>query len=231
MPAGGGGSLVLSDSASVIYPTAAWLDDGTILYEGFLSELRRVSANGGRSTVVMADSSNLRLTIPVVAPIAGSRGVLFTGCPGNCSNGSSVYVFDFAADSARLLVADAAGAWHSPTGHLLYTDRAGGLFAAGFDAKRLALTTSTVPILEGVAPATFALSPSGAALYSVETGAKAQSTLVWVARDGSTAPLDSTWTGAFAYPALSPDGKALAVSIRDGTTQLWVRRADGRGNR
>ncbi len=227
VPAGGGGSLVLSDSASVIYPTAAWMDDGTILYEGFLSELRRVSANGGRSTVVMADSSNLRLTIPVVAPIAGSRGVLFTGCPGNCSNGSSVYVFDFAADSARLLVADAAGAWHSPTGHLLYTDRAGGLFAAGFDAKRLALTTSTVPVLEGVAPATFAFSPSGAALYSVESGAKAQSSLVWVARDGSTAPLDSTWTGAFAYPALSPDGKALAVSIRDGTTQLWVRRADG----
>ena len=136
VPAGGGGSLVLSDSASVIYPTAAWMDDGTILYEGFLSELRRVSANGGRSTVVMADSSNLRLTIPVVAPIAGSRGVLFTGCPGNCSNGSSVYVFDFAAGQrspargrCRRRLA------HSPTGHLLYTDRAGGLFAAGFDAS------------------------------------------------------------------------------------------------
>jgi len=227
VPAGGGGSLVLSDSTNVIYPTAAWLDDGTIIFEGVRGELLRVPAIGGKSTVVMADSSNLRLTLPVVAPIAGSRGVLFTGCPGNCSNGSSVYVFDFAADSARLLVADAAGAWHSPTGHLLYTDRAGGLFAAGFDAKRLVLTTGAVPVLEGVTPATFTLSPSGDVLYSVERGAKAQSSLVWVARDGSTAPLDATWTGDFAYPALSPDGKALAVSIRDGTTQLWVWRADG----
>ncbi|MEZ4413157.1 MAG: protein kinase [Gemmatimonadales bacterium] len=227
VPAGGGGSLTLSDSANVIYPVAAWLDDGTIIYEGLRSELRRISANGGKSTVVLADSTNQRLTLPLVTPVLGSRGVLFTGCPGNCANGSSVYVFDFAADSARLLVADAAGAWHSPTGHLLYTDRAGGLFAAGFDAKRLVLTTGAVPVLEGVAPATFAFSPSGDALYSVESGAKAQSSLVWVARDGSTEPLDPTWTGAFAYPALSPDGKALAVSVRDGTTQLWVWRADG----
>jgi len=227
VPAGGGGSLTVSDSANVIYPTAAWLDDGTIIYEGVRGDLQRLPANGGKSTVVMADSSNLRLTLPVIAPIAGSRGVLFTGCPGNCSNGSSVYVFDFAADSARLLVADAAGAWHSPTGHLLYTDRAGGLFAAGFDAKRLVLTSGAVPVLEGVAPATFAFSPSGDALYSVESGAKAQSSMVWVARDGSTTPLDATWMGDFAYPALSPDGKALAVSIRDGTTQLWVWRADG----
>ncbi len=227
VPVGGGGSLTLSDSANVIYPTAAWLDDGTIVFEGSRSELRRLPANGGTSTVVLADSSNQRLTLPVVAPVAGSRGVLFTGCPGNCANGSSVYVFDFAADSARLLVADAAGAWHSPTGHLLYTDRAGGLFAAGFDAKRLALTTGAVPVLEGVTPATLAFSPSGEALYSVETGAKAQSSLVWVARDGSAQSLDASWTGAFAYPALSPDGKALAVSIRDGTTQLWVWRADG----
>jgi hypothetical protein len=34
-----------------------------------------------------------------------------------------------------LLVADAIGAWYSPTGHLLYTDRAGGLFAAPFDVQ------------------------------------------------------------------------------------------------
>jgi len=227
VPSGGGGSLILSDSVNFIYPSAAWLDDGSIIFEGTRGELLRMRANGGKSTVTITDSSNLRLSLSLIQPIAGSRGVLFTGCPGNCSNGSSVYVFDFAADSARLLVADAAGAWHSPTGHLLYTDRAGGLFAAEFDAKRLVLTSGAVPVLEGVVPATFAFSASGDALYSVERGVKARSSLVWVARDGSTTPLDSTWTGDFAYPALSPDGKALAVSIRDGTTQLWVWRADG----
>lgn len=41
------------------------------------------------------------------------------------------------------------------------------------------------------------------------------------------APLDSSWRADFGYPALSPDGKALAVSVRDGTTQLWIRRSDG----
>ena len=72
-----------------------------------------------------------------------------------------MYVFDFAADSARLLVPNTAGAWYSPTGHLLYTDRAGGLYAAGFDPKRLALTTRAVPVIEDVVPTTVALSASG----------------------------------------------------------------------
>jgi Tol biopolymer transport system component len=40
-------------------------------------------------------------------------------------------------------------------------------------------------------------------------------------------PLDSTWRGDFNYPALSPDGNAVALSVGDGTTQLWIRRSDG----
>jgi serine/threonine-protein kinase len=50
---------------------------------------------------------------------------------------------------------------------------------------------------------------------------------VWVSRDGSSVPVDSTWRGDFDYPAISPDGTALAVSVRDGSTQIWIRRADG----
>ena len=59
----------------------------------------------------------------VLAPLPGSRGFLFTDCPGNCAIDSSMHVFDFAADTSRLLVPHAAGAWYSPTGHLLYTGR------------------------------------------------------------------------------------------------------------
>jgi Tol biopolymer transport system component len=40
-------------------------------------------------------------------------------------------------------------------------------------------------------------------------------------------PVDSTWRADFQYPALSPDGRALAVSIRGSSTQIWIRRADG----
>jgi serine/threonine-protein kinase len=178
--------------------------------------------------VVQEDSlSRRRRTIPVISPLPGSRGFLFTSCPGNCAFESAVYVFDFAADSARLLVANAAGAWYTPTGHLLYTDRAGGLYAAGFDPGRLALTSGPIPMIEGVVPASVAASTTGSLLYSVRSADRSPSELVWVSRDGRTEPFDSSWHGEFEYPALSPDGRSLAVSVRDAAIHLWIWRSDG----
>jgi hypothetical protein len=138
-----------------------------------------------------------------------------------------VYVHDFAADSARPLIEHAAGAWYAATGHLLYTDRDGGLFAVAFDPKSLTLQGSAVPVIEGVQPTAFALSASGTALYSAGGSTAALSELVWVTRDGSMTPIDSAWRGHFEYPALSPDGSALAVSLRDGDAHLWIRRPNG----
>ena len=222
----GGGSITLAGSSNSGYLSAAWLDDGTIVYVGPAQDLRRVSQNGGESRPVRRSAASDRWNIATLQPLPGSHGVLATVCPGNCGVESLIYVFDFAADSARLLVPNAAGAWYSPSGHLLYTDRTGGLYAAKFDPRRLALTSGIVPIIEDVVPASFAISPSGSVLYSTSKGS-ASSELMWVSRDGRAQPLDSTWRGDFEYPALSPDGKRLAVSIFDGATQLWIRRADG----
>jgi eukaryotic-like serine/threonine-protein kinase len=227
VPVAGGGSITLAEDANQIQVAAAWLDDGTIVYAGKGDGLRRVSGNGGPSSSVQPDSTKRRRQILTISPLPGSRGVLVTYCPGNCAIESSVCVFDFSVDSARLLVPEAAGAWYAPTGHLLYTDRAGGLFAAGFDAKKLALTSSAIPVIEDVAPTALALSTSGSLLYSVAGGAQVPSELRWVSRDGSGIPVDTTWHGDFDYPAISPDGNALAVSVREGPTQIWIRRSDG----
>ena len=223
----GGGSITLAEDANRIQLAGAWLDDGTIVYTGESSDLLRISSNGGASTPVLSDSTLRRRLTLTISPLPGSRGVLFTSCPGNCAVESSVYVIDFAADSARLLVSNAAGAWYAPTGHLLYTDRTGGLFAAGFDPKRLVLTSSAVPVLEDVAPNSLALSESGIVLYSVTVGGQRPSELVWVSRDGRSVPADTSWRGDFNYPAIAPDGQSFAVSLRDVTTQLWIRRSDG----
>ena len=227
VPSEGGGAVTLAADVNTSYLSAAWLDDGTIVYAGKGGDLRRVASDGGASRPVRTSAKAQRSNFATLSSVPGSRGVLYTRCPGNCAVESAIYVVDFAADSSRLVVADAAGAWYSPSGHLLYTDRAGGLYAAGFDPKRLALTSGAVPVIEGVAPASFTMSASGTVLYSLVAGSSAPSELVWVSRDGRTEPLDSTWRADFQYPALSPDGRTLAVSVRDGSTQIWVRRSDG----
>ncbi len=228
VPVDGGNPITLSEDVGVTHHTATWLDDDTIIFvrsDG--QDLHTVPADGGTSSVVTGEDA-LGQGTPHMSPLPGGRGILFTRCPGNCSVASSVNVFDFETDSAHVLVPNAAGAWYSPTGHLLYTDRSGGLFAAGFDLDRLKLTTGAVPVIDDVAPTSFTLSPSGSVLYTVASGSGSASELVWVTRDGSVTPLDSAWQGTFEYPALSPDGEALAVSLNDGSTQLWVRQSDGR---
>jgi serine/threonine-protein kinase len=227
VPTAGGGSVTLASSSNLGYLAGAWLDDGTIVFVGQDQGLRRVSAEGGADRAVRPNTAEYRINIATLQPLPGSRGVLYTACPGNCGIESSVNVFDFAADSGRILVPNAAGAWYSPTGHLLYTDRAGGLYAAGFDPKRLVLTSGVVPVLEDVAPVGFNLSPSGSALYTLRGGSGTLDQLMWVAQNGKAEPVDSTWRADFEYPALSPDGRTLAVSVRDGSTQLWIRRFDG----
>ena len=221
----GGGSVTIAEDADFTYNAAAWLDDGTIVYAGNLG-LRRVNAAGGASQPLTSDTAERRRLINMLSPLPGSRGVLYTDCPGNCAVESAVGVVDLASGGYRVLVPSAAGAWYSPTGHLLYTDRAGGLYAMGFDLDRLQVTTGAIPVIDDVVAGSFAISASGTVLYAT-AGASAEAELTWVSRDGSAVPLDSTWQGDFQYPALSPDGMALAVSLHEETTQLWIRRSDG----
>jgi Tol biopolymer transport system component len=72
-----------------------------------------------------------------------------------------------------------------------------------------------------------AVSSTGTLVYS--TGAD-QSTqeLVWRTRDGKTQSVDSDWQGFFGEPALSPDGKRLAVvKSPDGrTADVWIKQLD-----
>jgi serine/threonine-protein kinase len=229
VPVAGGGSVTLAEDAISDYRVAAWLDDQTILYTDKTQGVARLPADGG-SVVRLRVKEQLggaAVSVASLWALPGASGCLLTVCRGNCAIEANLYVYDFTADSARLLVPRAAGGWYSPTGHLLYTSRDGGLYAVPFDLRRLVLRPGAVPVIEGVEPLRFTLSASGTALYSTDPSASSPSELVWVTRDGRIAPFDSTWRARFEYPALSPDGSALAVSVRGRTTDLWVRRSNG----
>ncbi len=224
----GGGAVDVVGDASYVYQYAAWLDDNTIVYVDTASGLSRVDADGGRERVAAPFSAFGEQLISMLSPLPGSRGVLLTLCPGNCLAEPSVAVLDLRTDSVRVLVPGAVGAWYAPTGHLLYTLPTGGLYAVPFDLDGLRVTGGAVSVIEDVSPTEFALSRNGTALYSTGVGGRRNAELVWVGRDGRVTPVDTTWRADFQYPALSPDGQTIAVSVTDPkSTQLWVRRPNG----
>jgi len=119
----------------------------TIVYVDRRHWFTRISADGGTgSAKVYTRPANA--DIATLSPLPGSRGFLFTYCNGNCAVQSDLYVYDLAQDSARVVVPQAAGGWYSPTGHLLYTGRDGGLYAVAFDLKRLLTRSGTIPVID-----------------------------------------------------------------------------------
>jgi len=65
------------------------------------------------------------------------------------------------------------------------------------------------------------VSRSGALLYLTGTGPASE--LVWVTRAGVATPIDPEWKGEFSSPALSPDGRRLAVAIQGPESRdIWI---------
>lgn len=116
---------------------------------------------------------------------------------------------------------------YANSGHIVYTSADGTLLAAPFDLASLEPGPSTAIIanveVRGSSHTLFAFADNGTPLY--QTGAASpDAELVWVDRNGAADPIDSDWVGGFSFPALSPDGRALAVGHRG---DLWVKRLDG----
>ncbi len=58
-------------------------------------------------------------------------------------------------------------------------------------------------------------------------GEGARESLVWVDREGLDEVIDPEWEVDFRYPALSPDGTRLAMSVNDGTLEhIWIKEVD-----
>ncbi|MEP7380730.1 MAG: LpqB family beta-propeller domain-containing protein [Gemmatimonadota bacterium] len=128
-------------------------------------------------------------------------------------------------------IAEGTMARYAAPGNLVFSRSSGTLMVAPFDPKALRMTGTPRPLLEGVKvklglASQFALSQTGALLYQQE--ASQQRDLVWVTRAGGMEPFSSEWTGSFESPALSPDGRQLAVVMRGtNSASVWIKRIGG----
>ncbi len=246
IPSTGGASLKLEDSVDSTYNRGAWLEDGSIVYYDATTRTLKRLRSGEATSKVIVSREMLEGRFPwLPSPLPASRGVLFTAhrteCVGPVScRPSRVYVYDAGRDTIRALFEDAIGAWHVPTGHVLYLTSGGTLMAAPWDNAALATTGKPVAVLDGIQAPGFVISHEGTAYYLLgrsefAPGPVPNATVVWVDRTGSVEPVDSTWqvnTGG-GYRgleevewglALSPDGRRIALTLlTDLGTDIWIK--------
>ena len=206
---------------------ASWGADGMIYFaeiEG--NRLCRVPAAGGNAERLETESGPISGVYPQVLP--GSKAVLIS------SKGDAM-VFSLETGDKRILVRGGQHARYVPTGHLVYA-RAGAIEAVPFSLRTLQVTRPSIPILERVmldsrhGIAQFAFSNNGLLVY-VPGGDTAESTPVWVDRQGNVEPLDmrAQTYGTF---RLSPDGKRLAIQVAGPQSNVYMYDiASGRGTR
>jgi serine/threonine-protein kinase len=192
-------------------------------------------------------------TWPDVLP--NGKGVLFTVTfngknivntyqgPNRGKISHAIAVAEIPSGKHRVIVNDAMYARYAASGHLLYVTTNRTLMVVPFDENSMKVTGEPTALIEGMrlgefGAADLAVSTTGTLVYGTGAGPGKQE-LVWVTRDGKAQSVDPKfadlakpfepslfiWQGDFAFPALSPDGKRLAVGRRTDaqTTEIWIK--------
>ena len=236
----GGPPIVVTDTL-VGVTGASWGRDGFIYADGRRSAgLVRVEAKPGAVPKWFTTLDTARGEIDHTWPdvLRDGKGVLFTIIfngknaikPGTTF---AIGVAEIPSGNHRVLVNDAMYARYAASGHLLYVTTNKTLMMAPFDQNSMKVTGEPTALIEGIrlgglGAADLAVSESGTLIY-VNGPGEGNQELVWVSRDGKAQSVDPDWQGKFWAPALSPDGKQLALEIvtLDGTAvAIWTKQLD-----
>ena len=233
VPLGGGLPTTIADSLATT-ESVSWGGDG-YLYRSMVTDgtqvLGRAEARAGAPVthVTVVDTAAGELTHQHAEVLPDGKAVIFRL---TYRDGKSMIAVADIAKRTHSTLLEGVRARYSRSGHLLYTTSDGKLWAIPFDPARRATTGTAVQVGDHVpatitGPVDFAISASGTLAYSTEdVGTRRE--LAWVTRTGAHALFDSSWKGAFATPVLSPDGRRVAVAIRDGDrTDIWIKSVDG----
>jgi serine/threonine-protein kinase len=236
IPLTGGSAVTLAENIELPFE-ASWESNGQILM-GLVSQgIVSVPDTGGKPETLIAAKSNEALDGPQLLP---NGEILFTvGLFGGDLDArwdtAQIVVQNLKTGDRKVIVQGGSGARYLPTGHLVYTVGAT-VYAVPFDLRKLQMTAGPVPVLEGVrrsqlattAAAFFSLSDDGALAYIPGgTTADIPHVLVLADRSGVTKVLPLPPAG-YDVPRLSPDGKHIAVGIRDSREfNIWVYDLEG----
>jgi Tol biopolymer transport system component len=225
----GGAVVPLADLAGT-FAGASWSEDSIIVAQpAATGGLKRIPSGGGQLSPVteMVPGETIHSS-PEILP--GGKAVLFAANTTGDPDQATIEVFSLADRHRKTLVHGGAfpryvaSGGSSRSGHLLYTFQ-GTLMAIPFDVDKLETHGTAVPVLNdvrGVAQdvaGKFDVSQTGILVYQKGVGgAPTLTTVQWLDSTGKLEPLLAT-PGIYLYPRLSPDGKRLVSTAREGGSQ------------
>jgi serine/threonine-protein kinase len=192
----------------------------TLQYPGGLV---KVSTSGGEPKPVTSldiNKQEVNHIRPVLLP--GGKAILFAIGGGGMDSydDGRIAVQSLETGQRKILIEGGmAPAW-SPTGHIIYAHD-GRLLAVPFDLKRLAVTGSPIPVLDGVfmcistGSAHYSLAANGTLAYAPGVVLGGARQLVWVDRVGKAETVQAP-ARAYLHPRISPDGTRFAVEVEGG---------------
>jgi Tol biopolymer transport system component len=225
----GGVSELLFQGTQGYSVAMGWMADGSILVEHGAGYLARVPPDPASpvDTVIrfQGEDPDWLYGLP------GGEAALVVMCRAAlCTRGNYVGVLDLEAGSLKPLLDGVLRAWYVDTGHVVWVNREGSVFATPFDLNGLDFSGEHIPLFEGVQASYFhadmALGKDGTVLFVKGPSAPIQrGEVVWVDRTGAVEPVDPAWGMAgFNTPALSPDGTRLAISVAEESgTEIHVK--------
>ena len=209
-----------------------WADDGSIVYSALVPpSVRRVRAEGGQASALVADSIFGGLGTGAVTMLPGSQSMLVVLCTAQCSV-MSLHAVNLRTGSRKAVLDDVAQAWYIGRGQLLYVRSDGTLMLAPFDAKRLELGGPARPVTDRVSVgpgfSQLALSSSGTLAFVRADQSSSLRRVVRVDSSGTVSTVDPGWSGPFHMLTLSPDGHRLALWSGAAALDqnIWVKELD-----
>jgi Tol biopolymer transport system component len=205
---------------------AAWLPDDSIVFGTANTGLMRVAPGGEPAPITKTDPTKGEVAHRYPHALPGGEAVLFTIFTADGQSDSlQVALLDLRTGQHQVIIRGGSSPLYSPSGHIVYGNN-GTLRAVPFDLERLAIRGNPVGVIEGVVTkASGAVSAhmaaDGSLVYVAGTATNARRNLVWVDRQGREEEIKVP-PRTYAYARLSPDGRRIALDIRDEQNDVWT---------
>ena len=217
---GGVSSQLTAEGTSEI----AWIGNDSVIFwnaHGGQKGLWIVSANGGRSRLVLALDSTRELTHIAPFTTPNPRVALF------CSYSPTkphIDAIDLDRGTRTTVLESACTGVYAASGHVIF-GRGDALYAIRFDHDKLRTIDEPRRVVEGAfvnpsAPVhAFDVSNNGTLVHRRASAFRWPRQLVFRSRDGAVQPVLDT-VAAFSEPRLSPDGTRVLVTVQNANKTL-----------